>query len=165
MPLLNKSIPNLINGVSQQPDTLRLSSQAESQINGFSSVVEGLRKRPPTSHVAKISSSSLDNAFIHTINRDANEKYVVAISNGAIQVNTIDGVAKTVSTPDGVGYLSSSNPYREFRALTVADYTFIVNNSITTAKGTTTSPAKVFEAIYSIKQAVVNTKYSLILNE
>jgi len=164
MPLLNKSIPNLINGVSQQPDTLRLSSQAESQINGFSSVVEGLRKRPPTSHVAKISSSSLNNAFIHTINRDANEKYVVAISNGAIQVNTIDGVSKTVSTPDGVGYLSSSNPYREFRALTVADFTFIVNNSITTAKGTTTSPAKVFEAIYSIKQAVVNTKYSLILN-
>jgi len=164
MPLVNKSIPNLINGVSQQPDTLRLSSQAESQTNGFSSVVEGLRKRPPTSYVAKISSSNLDGAFIHTINRDSNERYIVTITNGAIQVNAIDGTTRTVSTPDGVAYLSSSNPYQNFRALTVADFTFIVNNTITTAKGTTTSPAKVQEAIYSIKQAVVNTKYSIILN-
>jgi len=164
MPLVNKSIPNLINGVSQQPDTLRLSSQAESQTNGFSSVVEGLRKRPPTSYVAKISSSNLDGAFIHTINRDSNERYIVTITNGAIQVNAIDGTTRTVSTPDGVAYLSSSNPYQNFRALTVADFTFIVNNTITTAKSTTTSPAKVQEAIYSIKQAVVNTKYSIILN-
>lgn len=47
MPLVNKAISNLINGVSQQPETLRLPSQCEAQINGFSSVVEGLKKRPP----------------------------------------------------------------------------------------------------------------------
>ena len=44
MPLINHAIPNLINGVSQQPETLRLSSQAEAQENGMSSVVEGLKK-------------------------------------------------------------------------------------------------------------------------
>ncbi len=44
MPLINHSIPNLVNGVSQQAETLRLGSQGESQINGFSSVVEGLKK-------------------------------------------------------------------------------------------------------------------------
>ena len=47
MPLVSRTIPNLVQGVSQQPEVLRLSSQATSQINGFSSVVEGLKKRPP----------------------------------------------------------------------------------------------------------------------
>ena len=44
MPLVSRTIPNLVQGVSQQPEVLRLSSQATSQINGFSSVVEGLKK-------------------------------------------------------------------------------------------------------------------------
>ena len=45
MPLVSRTIPNLVQGVSQQPEVLRLSSQATEQINGFSSVVEGLKKR------------------------------------------------------------------------------------------------------------------------
>ena len=44
MPLVSRTIPNLVQGVSQQPEVLRLSSQATTQINGFSSVVEGLKK-------------------------------------------------------------------------------------------------------------------------
>ena len=55
--IINHAIPNLINGVSQQPETLRLSSQGSSQLNGYSSVVEGLKKRPPTEFVKKIKSS------------------------------------------------------------------------------------------------------------
>ena len=47
MPLVSRTIPNLVQGVSQQPEVLRLSSQATVQLNGFSSVVEGLKKRPP----------------------------------------------------------------------------------------------------------------------
>ena len=58
MPLVSRTIPNLVQGVSQQPEVLRLSSQATEQINGFSSVVEGLKKRPPTNHVAKISTGT-----------------------------------------------------------------------------------------------------------
>ena len=53
MPLINHSIPNLINGVSQQSESLRLGSQAESQVNGHASVVEGLKKRTPTEFVKK----------------------------------------------------------------------------------------------------------------
>ena len=47
MPLVNHAIPNLVNGISQQSESLRLGSQGESQINGVSSIVEGLSKRPP----------------------------------------------------------------------------------------------------------------------
>ena len=55
MPLINHSIPNLINGVSQQSESLRLGSQAESQVNGLASVVEGLKKRTPTEFIKRMS--------------------------------------------------------------------------------------------------------------
>ena len=45
MALVSKSIPNLINGVSQQPPALRLPTQGEAQENGLSDVVDGLKKR------------------------------------------------------------------------------------------------------------------------
>ena len=54
MALVSKSIPNLINGVSQQPPALRLPTQGETQENGLSDVVDGLKKRPPTKFLNKL---------------------------------------------------------------------------------------------------------------
>ena len=54
MGLVSKSIPNLINGISQQPPALRLDSQGEVQENGLSDVVDGLKKRPPTKFLKKL---------------------------------------------------------------------------------------------------------------
>ena len=51
MALVSKSIPNLINGISQQPPALRLETQGEVQENGLSDVVDGLKKRPPTQFI------------------------------------------------------------------------------------------------------------------
>ena len=54
MPLVNTSVPNLVQGVSQQPDTARYDGQCEEQENALSSVVDGLTKRPSTRHIAKL---------------------------------------------------------------------------------------------------------------
>ena len=165
MPLITRSIPNLIGGVSQQPEILRLENQATAQENGFSGVVEGLKKRPPTNHVAKISSSSLNNAFIHTINRDINERYIVVITNGSIAVYTIDGVAKTVvSQTNATNYLNSTNPREDFKALTVNDFTYILNKNKTVAMSSATSPAKIEQAVYTVIQGVDNTPYSITID-
>ena len=165
MALVSRTIPNLVQGVSQQPEVLRLNSQAGEQINGFSSVVEGLKKRPPTEYVAKLSSSSLGNAFIHTINRDLNERYIVVVSNGSIAVYDINGVSKTVvNQTNATNYLNSSNPKSDFVCMTVADFTFIVNKNKTTAMGSTTSSAKVEQAVYSVLQGVNSTKYSITID-
>ena len=165
MPLITRSIPNLIGGVSQQPEILRLENQATAQENGFSGVVEGLKKRPPTNHVAKISSSSLNNAFIHTINRDTNERYIVVITNGSIAVYTIDGVAKTVvSQTNATNYLNSTNPREDFKALTVNDFTYILNKNKTVAMSSATSPAKIEQAVYTVIQGVDNTPYSITID-
>ena len=165
MPLITRSIPNLIGGVSQQPEILRLENQATAQENGFSGVVEGLKKRPPTEHVAKISSSALNNAFIHTINRDANERYVVVITNGSVAVYTVDGVSKTVvNQTNATNYLTSSNPQADFKCLTVNDFTFILNKNKTTAMDSTLSPAKVEQAVYTVTQGVDSTPYSVTID-
>ena len=81
MPLINSSVSNLIQGVSQQPDAVRFPGQCAEQENALSSVVDGLQKRPATQHVATLLTEvALDaNAKVHFIERDNNERYVVII--------------------------------------------------------------------------------------
>ena len=110
MALISSSIPNFANGVSQQPFTLRLASQGELQENGLSTVSQGLKKRPPTKHLKKISATPLADCFIHTINRDPTERYVAVFTNGNLQIYDVDGNAQTVSFPDGTSYLSATTP-------------------------------------------------------
>lgn len=137
MAFVNRSIPNLYNGVSQQPPSLRLTSQASEQINGLSSVVFGLSKRPNTSHVAKLSTATLEDSFVHTIKRSKDEVFKVLITNGSLKVYDITGVEQTVSFPDGTAYLNATSPIDDFACVTVADYTFIVNKTIVVEKDTT----------------------------
>jgi len=133
MPLIKRQIPALYSGVSQQPTPLRLTSQAEIEENCYANVVDGVAKRPPLQQIAVISSTALNGAYVHSINRDSNEQYQVVITNGAIKVNHVDGSSRTVNVPHGVTYLTSSAPSADFHCVTVADYTFIVNKTITVA--------------------------------
>ncbi len=167
MALISQSIPNLINGVSQQPPSLRLSTQAEVQENGLSSVVSGLSKRPPTQHVADLGViSNLDKAFIHTIRRDENELYSMVVDTaGTIRVFDKDGVARTV-TNNAASYLSGlSDPSKELSAVSIADTTFILNKNKVVAKDTTTSPARGPEALVYVKQADYSSTYRLKLTK
>jgi len=165
MPLISRTIPNLVQGISQQPEILRLNSQATSQVNGFSSVVEGLKKRPPTNYIAKLTGSSLANAYVHTINRDTSERYIVTITNGAIAVYNLAGTAKTVvMQTNASNYLASSDPKSDFVCVTVADYTYVLNKTKTAAMASTTSTAKVEQAVYTVLQGVNTTKYSITID-
>jgi len=165
MALVSRTIPNLVQGISQQPEVLRLSSQATVQENGFSSVVEGLKKRPPTNYLAKLGTATPNNAYIHTINRDTTERYLVQLTSGSIKVYTTAGVEKTVVMQTGASnYLTSSDPKGDFVAMTVADFTFILNKQTTTAMAGTTSTAKVEQAVYSVLQGVSGTTYSITID-
>jgi len=142
MPLLVTSVPNLAQGVSQQPDNLRYPGQCDEQINAWSTVVEGLVKRPNTRWVNQFNSNSVNEAnqsklFTHFVKRDEDNKYCVTVSLGNSvsigHVGVIDlesGNSISVSpTPTASIYLSGiTNPLADLRALTVADYTFLVNN-------------------------------------
>lgn len=128
--LVTKAIPNLYNGVSQQAPSVRMPSQATLQTNGFSSIVEGLKKRPPTEHVAKILEGSIGAVKLHIINRDPSEQYIVALTNGSIRVWDLQGTERTVHLPNGLGYLGTWNPQQDIQCVTVADHTFILNKAV-----------------------------------
>ena len=167
MSLVSASIPNLINGVSQQPPSLRLNTQAELQENGLSTVVEGLRKRPCTEHIATLSGvpATIDSAFIHTIRRDENEFYTLIITAGTLNVYDKDGTQISVaSNPStAINYLSGlTDPATEISATTVADYTFIVNKNKTVAKDTTNlTAARPPEALFYVKQGDYKTDFTI----
>jgi hypothetical protein len=157
-------IPNLINGVSQQSAALRLPTQAEVQENFYSTIVNGLRKRPPTEFVAKILDTLPAGAFFHIINRDVDERYVVVVTSGNLKVYDFDGNEKTVTFPDGTGYLTASDPVNDFTAMTVADYTFIANRTVECAMDTVTTASRHPEAIVNIMAGNYGKTYSISIN-
>jgi hypothetical protein len=167
MALISQSIPNLINGVSQQPPSLRLNTQAELQENGLSNVVTGLSKRPSSQHIADLGViNNIDKAFIHTIRRDENEFYSMVVDTaGTINVFDKDGVSKTV-TNNAASYLSGlTDPSQELAAVSIADTTFILNKNTVVAKGTNTSPSRNPEALVYVKQADYSSTYRLKLTK
>jgi hypothetical protein len=167
MPLISSSIPNLINGVSQQPAALRLASQCEQMVNCMPSPVEGLKKRPPAQHVAKLfaGSAGANRPFTTIVDRDGAIKYMVMILDNNIKVFGLDGSVKTVTTPDGTSYLDiAGEPSSTFRVASVADYTFIVNREKTVAMAGTTSPTWGTKSMVFIKSADYATTYSITVN-
>lgn len=126
--LVSYLIPNMIQGVSQQPDAQRDPTQGEEQINGMSSTIEGLRKREHSQVMARVSTTGFGDVFFHQIERDAQEKYLVAIGRSAVKVFDLQGNERTVSAPLGFSYLASAtSPRADLRAATIADFTFISN--------------------------------------
>ena len=180
MPLISGTIPSLVNGISQQPATLRMPTQGELQENAFSHVSRGLEKRPCTEHVstiAGITSTTSNDVFIHTIRRSEEEAYALIIKGGttdglngaeATVVSTVKlydltgfatGVAGTevfihptvqTGAVSGSGSLDanvnnylanfgSTNSFipSKLSSTTIADFTFILNNTQKIKKTTT----------------------------
>jgi hypothetical protein len=165
MPLLVNSVPNLAQGVSQQPDNLRYPGQCDEQVNAWATVVEGLVKRPNTRHIGKLfTSSNQDNAHVQIIDRDETNRFVSVIDNNDLSVFDLnDGSEKTVTiTADAQTYLDNiNNPREDVKALTVADYTFIANKEQTVSLGSTTSTALDYRAIVFVKLGDYSKEYTV----
>lgn len=182
MALINTSLPNLIQGVSQQPDTLRFDGQCDEQINALSSVTDGLKKRPNARFIKNLVTTALaDGAFVHFINRDKDEKYVLIIenttntspqktnikiynllnsNNNPVYSNPISGSSAYLFVPNG------TKPRDVLKALTINDNTFILNTSKTVGREATKSASLMADnrAIVFVKQGDFRTEYNVELN-
>jgi hypothetical protein len=170
MPLINTSVPNLIQGVSQQPDASRFAGQCEEQENALSSVADGLKKRPNTRHVARLLEEAIsENSFVHFIDRDDNEKYVVLHDGTDLRVfniqtgveGTINGASDKKFTPASGSYLDLTNPRENLKGLTVSDSTFLLNTSKVVGKATTRTLDFDKESWVFIKQGAYNATYTV----
>lgn len=165
--LIASDIPNLISGVSQQPWNVRLPTQAEEQINCYSSVTDFLRRRPATKHIAKLRDTKFSNGCVeHHINRDEQEKYTCLFTPSSIEVFDLYGQKKAVEAPaEAMAYLSTVvNPETDLRFLTINDYTFVLNRRKVVEQSSDLSPKRVTEALVFIKQASYNTTYYVTLD-
>jgi hypothetical protein len=169
MALVSTSIPNLINGVSEQPPSVRLQTQGEEQQNGLSSVVDGLIKRPPTEHkdffITGLSAQEeldMAKAFVHPIrNSDNTLHFMVIEKDGTMNICDSSGTTKSI-TNNASSYLSGlTNPAEELTATTVADYTFLVNKTKVVAKDSTKSNARNPEALYFVAKSDYSTTYTV----
>ena len=166
MAVISRAIPTLLRGVSQAADNTKQADHADIQDNADSNPVTGLTKRSGLQYITNLSSSTLGNVHIQTINRDVNERYVAIFSNGNVKVYDIDGTEKTVTKPDGTTYLNTSDPRSVMKTVSVADYTFVVNTSITAAMDSTLSltSANITQAVVFINQVSDKTTYSLTVD-
>jgi len=170
MALINTSLPNLIQGVSQQPDTLRFDGQCDEQINALSSVTDGLKKRPNARFIKQLESTALaDGAFVHFINRDKQERYVLIINNNILKVyNIFTGAtvdSETINSGDYLHIADTTKPRDIFKALTVNDNTFILNTTKKVGREDTKSAALSADnrAIVFVKQGDFRTEYTIEL--
>lgn len=129
MTLVTDTLPGLQNGVSQQSPLVRSKEQVEDLQNGWCSLADGTGKRPPTEHVARLMDTIGGTAYVHEINRE-DESYIAIASAGSIRVFGLDGVEHTVTAPLGYPYLGGITDFpSQLRMVTVADYTFVVNQT------------------------------------
>lgn len=153
--LIAQNAPSLINGVSLQPAGQRLPSQCEAQLNMLSDVALGVRRRPPMEHIALFTGSAAGAAptggyYTHLINRGDGQQFVMLVEDGDVNVYDLSTGAE-VTVNDGAAGAPGSYTYLDitpsasvtaensFEAITVADYTFIVNKRKTVAAGSASS--------------------------
>jgi len=246
MPQISTTIQNLLNGVSQQADSQRFPSQAQEQINGFSSPAKGLLKRNPTKYVAKVFNSVPTDVFSQALNRDSSERYMVTVratakqtitsvsdstdkitlnahgfvngdelrfygddladglnvttrfyvinkttndfevslTSGGSAVNIVDAgtgtqqmsldpisvydlinkTEKAVTTTNSADYLVTTTPSTVLKATSIADYSFMLNNSVTVAMDSSLTTDTRHKGYVYIKQGDYGTDYTITVD-
>lgn len=128
------SYGRLLQGVSQQPIAVRLPGQVTSQLNAVPNVVDGLKTRMGTQHLARILDSLDSNSLIHHYKRgDDEEEYFIILRPGQIPlIYTVGGLACTVSVQGTAAtYLSTATlPRENTQLMTIGDYTFVLNRKM-----------------------------------
>lgn len=169
MSLVSQSVPSFKGGASQQPDIIRFPDQVTELINGFPNEVEGLQKRPPTIHVKRVADRvDTSKKKYHIINRDENEQYILQLGSGEFKVFDLNGNARNCSfeTDEDKQYIIANNPKESLRAVTVADYTFVLNTEkvVDPVEGTSDSGKSNTSLVY-IKNAQYAKTYAIYIND
>ena len=137
---VTQTIPNLTQGISQQPDEYKVPGQVKDMVNALPDIAQGLLKRPAGKFVASLSDgtntdgsnrtklSSQNGKWFHYY-RDENEQYIGQVHrDGTLRMwDCLTGDEKNVV--DGIGnknYLIHTGD-EDIQTLTLNDFTYINN--------------------------------------
>lgn len=162
------SLGRQIQGMSQQPASVRLPGQCTDAINMSMDVVEGTLSRPGTTHIGKLIQTGHDNMHVHHYDRgDGIEEYFFLTLPGALpRIFTKDGLACNVSVQnDPLGYLAgASNPRLDLEFFTIADVTFMLNRKKVIATRADRSPTLGSTALVFSAYGQYGTTYQIRIN-
>ena len=181
MPLINQSLPNMIQGISQQPSSTRYEGQCEDMLNAHPSIVRGLTKRPYIAFDYMLEESAAnigpldEDVFVHFIKTREDEKYILVYDGTKLRVyNQEDGTLCDISragsgsgaytVPSG-DYLDlyGTSPKERIRAVTAGDTTFLLNKNVIVGLNQNRTDSRPEKALVFIKQADYAKTYSIRL--
>ena len=161
---ITQTIHSLNAGISQQPDEQKIPGQVKDMVNAIPDITQGLLKRPAGKFVSTLTGSTADGKWFHYY-RDENEQYVGQVQrDGTIKMwDCLTGNPKTVI--DGIGnstYLTHTGD-EDIQTLTLNDFTYINNRTITTEMDTVTEPVGNYqkEVFIELKSLSYAKQYAL----
>ena len=166
MAAISQKITNIIGGVSQQPDTIKVGNQLRICDNYYPDVATGLTKRPGLRGISKLANAVADGTWF-TIFRDDEEKYIVQFSKaGALKIwSASNGVQQTVNAvaAESTTYATHTKA-DDLQTLQINDYIFVLNRNKTVAAGVVSSAAQTPFAFASINTIAYNSTYEIRLD-
>jgi hypothetical protein len=166
---ITQTIANLLGGVSQQPDPLKLPGQVRESINTYLDPTFGCKKRPPTKFIANLSTDVPADAKWFPIFLANNERYAATIyKNPGLYVrvwNLISGAEVTVSVSTDAGDYLANSTASSISSLSLADYTLIANSNRKVTMSTNSPSSAAKEALVVVEQVTYNTTYSIDLSK
>ena len=164
MSAISQTINNVLGGVSQQPDPVKLPGQVREAVNVYLDPTFGCVKRPGTQFISKLSGDIPEDSAWFPIFRDDKDRYVACIykdnTGTNVRVWAADtGEERTVTLKgSSLNYLTY-NKTKSIKALTINDYTFLVNSEKTVTMSTDDRSATKEEALVVVNQVAYNTNY------
>jgi len=137
MASVTQKIPNYIQGMSEQPDELKLQGQTTDLLNCVPDVVNQVVKRPGSRFVQNVESEI--NAEWFNYYRDEQEQYIGCIKqDGTVRIwDAINGNEQTVAqTAETKSYFATtaagatSRGLEDLQTLTINDVTFVTNRNV-----------------------------------
>lgn len=166
MAAISQKIPNLLGGISQQPDPVKLAGQVVDACNVSLDPTFGCKKRPPIKFLGQLATDIPVDAFWFPIFRDSFERYVGCIyqnTNGTASIrvfNAETSVEETVNIYGSAADYLITDSRKSLHQLTINDYTMICNGEkVVTMSGS--GVAAVEEALVVVNEVGYNTTYGI----
>lgn len=169
MAAVSLNVPNLLGGISQQPDPIKIPGQVRNAVNAYLDPTFGCKKRPPIQFLSRLATNVPSSTKWFPIFRDEDEKYVVAIylsgTTPVVRVwDATNGAEKTVSMDaSSTEYLRGAN-VSGIKSLSLADYTLLCNPDRLVTMSENQNDEVQKEALVIINSISYNTLYSIDLN-
>lgn len=166
MAAISQTINNVLGGVSQQPDPVKLPGQVKEAVNAYLDPTFGCTKRPGTQFIGLLAGDVPDSAEWFPVFRDGLERYVgcIYVENDVAKIRVWDADNATESNVtilgNGADYLQTTSA-NNIKTLSVNDYTFIINSEKEVTMDTAEQEEVDKQALIVINSVAYNTTYAV----